>query len=81
MYEYKIMVKVVEPQAQWLDIDMTTVTDVGLAPRLFNLHIDPKEEYPIGHRLNGWLASLAAEVKGHAATFNQYPPKNIGLGQ
>jgi arylsulfatase len=81
MYEYKIHVKVVEPRAQWLDIDMTTVSDVGLAPWLFNLFIDPKEECPVGHRMNAFLASMAAEMKGHAATFKKYPPKDIGLGQ
>ncbi|MDQ6438163.1 arylsulfatase [Mesorhizobium sp. LHD-90] len=81
MYEYKIHVRVVEHKAQWLNIDMTTASDVGLAPWLFNLYIDPKEEYPVGHRMNAWLASMAAELKGHAATFKKYPPKNIGLGQ
>ncbi|WP_455269491.1 arylsulfatase [Rhizobium herbae] len=81
MYEYKIHLKVVQEQAQWLNIDMTTVSDVGLAPWLFNLYIDPKEQYPVGHRMNAWLASMAAEMKGHAATFKKYPPKNIGLGQ
>ncbi len=81
MYEYKIHVKVVEAHAQWLDIDMTTVSDVGLAPWLFNLYIDPKEQYPVGHRMNAWLASMAAEMKDHAASFKKYPPKNIGLGK
>ena len=81
MYEYKIHLKVVQEQAQWLNIDMTTVSEVGLAPWLFNLFIDPKEQYPVGHRMNAWLASMAAEMKGHAATFRKYPPKNIGLGQ
>jgi arylsulfatase A-like enzyme len=81
MYEYKIHVKVVEEHAQWLNIDMTTVSDVGLAPWLFNLYIDPKEQYPVGHRMNAFLASMAAEMKGHAATFKKYPPKDIGLGQ
>jgi arylsulfatase len=81
MYEYKIMTKVVEPQAEWLDIDMTTVADVGLAPWVFNLYIDPKEEYAVGHRMNAWVASLLAEMKGHAATFAKYPAKEIGLGQ
>lgn len=81
MYEYKIHVKVVEEHAQWLNIDMTTVSDVGLAPWLFNLYIDPKEQYPVGHRMNAFLASMAAEMKAHAATFKKYPPKNIGLGQ
>ena len=61
------------------NIDMTTVSDVGLAPWLFNLYIDPKEQYPVGHRMNAWLASMAAEMKGHAATFKKYPPKDIGL--
>jgi arylsulfatase len=81
MYEYKIHVKVVEHHAQWLNIDMTTVADVGLAPWLFNLYIDPKEEYPVGHRMNAFLASMAAEMRGHAATFRAYPPKDIGLGR
>lgn len=81
MYEYKIMVKVIEEQAQWLNIDMTTSSDVGLAPWIFNLYIDPKEQYPVGHRMNAWMASLAAEMKAHAATFKKFPPKNIGLGQ
>jgi len=81
MYEYKIHVKVVEEHAQWLNIDMTTVSDVGLAPWLFNLYIDPKEQYPVGHRMNAFLASMAAEMKGHATTLKKYPPKDIGLGQ
>jgi arylsulfatase len=79
MYEYKIHIKIVETHAQWLDIDMTTQSDVGLAPWLFNLYIDPKEQYPVGHRMNAWLASMAAELKEHAATFKKYPPKDIGL--
>ena len=81
MYEYKAHVKVIQTQAQWLDIDMTTKAEVGLAPWLFNLYIDPKEEYPVGHRMNAWLASMAGELKGHAATFRKYPPKDIGLAQ
>ena len=81
MFEYKIHVKVVESHAQWLDIDMTTVSDVGLAPWLFNLYIDPKEQYPVGHRMNAFLASMAAEMRAHAGTFRKYPPKDIGLGQ
>lgn len=81
MYEYKFFTKVMETKAQWLDIDMATLTDVGLAPWLFNLYIDPKEQYPVGHRLNPWLASLGNEFKAHAATFKKYPPKDIGLKQ
>ncbi len=81
MWEYKIHVKVVEYHTQWLDIDMSTKSDVGLAPWLFNLYIDPKEQYPVGHRMNAFLASMGSELKAHAATFKKYPPKNVGLAQ
>jgi len=81
MYEYKIHMKVVTTDAQWLDIDATTKHETGLSAWLFNLYIDPKEEYPVGHRMNAWLASMGAEAKGHAATFKQFPPKDIGLGK
>lgn len=81
MYEYKMFTKVMQPQAQWLDIDMATMTDVGLSPWVFNLYIDPKEQYSVGHRLNAWVASLGQEFKAHAAMFKQYPPKDIGLKQ
>ena len=81
MYEYKVLNKVMESHAQWLDIDMATMTDVGLAPWLFNLYIDPKEQYPVGHRMNAWLASLGQEFKAHMATFKKYPPKDVGLKQ
>lgn len=81
MHEYKVFTKIMEAQAQWLDIDMATMTDVGLSPWLFNLYIDPKEQYPVGHRMNPWLASLLQEFKAHAATFKKYPPKDVGLQQ
>ncbi len=63
-----------------MHIDMATVQNVGLAPWLFNLYIDPKEEMPVGHRRNAWLADVVGKLKAHAATFKKYPPKEIGLG-
>lgn len=79
MREYKSHVKVVLAQREMLWIDMSTVQDVGLAPWLFNLFIDPKEQFPVGHRRNAWLASLGAEMKAHAATFRKFPAKDLGL--
>jgi len=79
MYEYKQHFKVVETDRTFLNIDMATVKNVGLAPWLFNLYIDPKEQYPVGHRRNAWLASMGAIAKEHAATFKKYPPKEVGL--
>jgi arylsulfatase len=76
MFEYKLHVKVVETEAQFLDIDMTSTKDVLW---LFNLFIDPKESYPVGHRQNAWLASLGSEIKAHMTTFVKFPPKSVGL--
>jgi arylsulfatase len=81
MYEYKMHVRVLRPQAQWLDIDMATNSQVGLSPWLLNLYIDPKEQYPVGHRMSAWLASIGQELKAHEATFKRYPPKKVGLQQ
>lgn len=78
MYEYKLHFKVVEPERDLLEIDMATVKQPSV-PWLFNLYIDPREEYPVGHRRNAWMASMAAEAKAHAATFKKYPPKEVGL--
>jgi len=44
-----------------------------LAGWYFNLYIDPKEEMPVGHRRNAWLASVTAKLKAHGATFKKYP--------
>ncbi len=77
--EYKEHVKVILPQSTFMHIDMATVQDTATAPWLFNLYIDPKEELPVGHRMNAWLASLAAEMGAHGATFKKYPPKKVGL--
>ena len=80
MYEYKIHVKVVQTHAQWLNIDMTTISDVGLAPWLFNLYIDPKEQYPVGHRMNAWLASMAAEMKGPCGDLQEVSAEEYRVG-
>jgi arylsulfatase len=79
MREYKAHLLVSLAQEKFLYIDMATVVPTGLAPWLFNLYIDPKEEYPVGHRMNAWTASLGAELKAHAATFKEFPPKDLGL--
>lgn len=79
MREYKMHQKVVIPHEKFMWIDMATVQNVGTAPWLFNLYIDPKEEMPVGHRMNAWLATLGAEMKIHGATFAKFPPKKVGL--
>jgi arylsulfatase len=79
MYEYKLHQSVIEAEQPWLELDMSVAKKTGLAPWIYNLYIDPKEETPVGHRLNAFLVSLGAELRGHIQTFKVYPPKNIGL--
>jgi arylsulfatase len=79
MREYKAHVKVILEQSTHMYIDKALIQDVALAPWLYNLYIDPKEEMPVGHRRNAWLATMGQILKEHAATFKKYPPKNIGL--
>ena len=81
MYEYKEYFQYTEPVKDMMNIDYSSAGQTGLAPWLFNLYIDPKERMPVGHRMNAWTAVMAAEAKGHAATFKKFPPKDIGLGQ
>ena len=80
MHELKIHQHVVVNNGSpFLWIDMATVQDVGTAPWLFNLYLNPKEDYTVGHRMSAWLATMGAEMRQHGATFVKYPPKNIGL--
>lgn len=50
-------------QAPHMHIDHLTIQKVGLAPWLFNLYIDPKEEMTVGHRRNAWLATVLGKQK------------------
>lgn len=79
MKEYKAHVKVIIPTSTHMYIDMSTIQNVGLAPWLFNLYVDPKEELTMGHRRNAWLATVLGEAKKHEMTFKKFPPKNVGL--
>lgn len=79
MREYKLHMKVIVPQSEHMHIDYSTVQDAGLAGWYFNLYIDPKEQSPVGHRRNAWLASVLGKIKAHAATLKKFPPKDVGL--
>ena len=79
MREYKLHLKVFKQESVFQGIDFSTKVATGLSPWIFNLFVDPKEEMPVGHRLNPWLATIGNEAKTHATTFKKYPPKEIGL--
>lgn len=80
MREYKLHTKVILPKSKNLYIDMSLLVDLGLAPWLFNLYIDPKEQTTVGHRRNAWLATIGGQLKAHLKTFKKFPAKKIGLG-
>jgi arylsulfatase len=75
----KEQAKAILSQSTFMHIDMATVNDTAIAPWLFNLRSDPKEELPVGHHMNAWLASLVAEMGAHGATLKKYPPKKVWL--
>ena len=79
--EYKAHFKIIQRQNEFMWIDNSTVQTAGLSPWLYNLYIDPKEQMPVGHRMNAWLASVGAEARAHSETFRKYPPKDVGLGK
>jgi arylsulfatase A-like enzyme len=79
MRHLKAHIKVIIPQMPHMYIDQATVQNVGLAPWLFDLYLDPKEEMAVGHRLSPWLASVGSKLNAHGALLKKYPPKNIGL--
>ena len=79
MHDYKMHKNVVLPQADLLWIDQSSIFTTGVAPWLFNLSVDPHEQYAVGHRLNAWTATMGAEMNEHGATFVKYPPKKVGL--
>jgi arylsulfatase len=79
--EYKIHLKVFQTAQPRQNIDESTLVGVGLAPWVYNLYADPKEQRSSGHRYFEWgLPRVIELMKKHAATVVKYPPKDIGLG-
>ena len=82
MYEYKIHVKVVRDTRAVAGHRHDDGQPTSASRRGCSISTSTRrKQYPVGHRMNAWLASMAAEMKAHAATFKKYPPKDIGLGQ
>lgn len=78
MREYKAHLLAGLPQEKSLRVDMAAVVLPGLAPWLFNLLVDPTEEYPVAFRLNARTASPGAALSALAATFVSYQPRDPG---
>ncbi|MFM7931564.1 MAG: sulfatase-like hydrolase/transferase, partial [Pirellula sp.] len=79
--EYKIHLKVFNTPAARQNIDQSMLVDTGSSPWVFNLYMDPKEQRSSGHRYFEWGSpTVLGFVGAHAATFQKYPMKDIGLG-
>lgn len=79
--EFKIHMRVFTTAETRQNIDASTVSVTGMSPWVFNLYADPKEQRSSGHRYFEWgFPAVLGMMGGHAATFAQFPRKEIGLG-
>jgi arylsulfatase len=79
--EYKVHFKVFLTPNVRQNIDESVLVDMGLAPWVFNLYNDPKEQRSSGHRYFEWGMPYANYLLGkHLGTFRKYPVKDLGLG-
>ncbi len=79
--EYKIHLRVFLTPETRQNIDASILTVTGISPWVFNLYADPKEQRSSGHRFFEWgFPAALSMMGGHAATFAQFPRKDIGLG-
>ena len=78
--EYKVHFKVFQTGAPRKNIDQSNLMATGSAPWIYNLYTDPKEQVSTGHRFFEWgLPQTINFAKAHAATYQKYPMKSLGL--
>lgn len=78
--EFKIHMRVFNTAETRQNIDASTIAVTGMSPWVFNLYADPKEQRSSGHRYFEWGFPVVLSMMGaHAATFAQFPRKDIGL--
>ena len=80
--EYKIHFKVFLNQAFRRNLDENTLVQVGIAPWVYHLYMDPKEQTSQDHSRFEWgIPQVLQRAAKHNATFEKYPRKDIGLRQ
>ena len=78
--EYKVHFRVFLNQAAHRNLDESINTGLGMAPWVYNLYMDPKEQSSQGHSRFEWgLPQVLQRAGRHMATFEKYPRKDIGL--
>lgn len=79
--EYKVHFKAYLTQNTRQNIDESILVTTSPSPWVYNLYLDPKEQRSSGHRYFEWgLPRVIGLVNKHAATYINYPMKDIGLG-
>lgn len=79
--DYKVHFKVFQTMAPRRNLDQTLLSNIGTAPWVFNLNVDPKEQASEGHRYFEWgMPAVISFQKRHIATMKKYPNTDIGLG-
>lgn len=79
--EYKIHMKVFDVKHPMSNLDESSIINVGMAPWIYNLYMDPKEQASTGHRFFEWgIGTAVGLMTEHAKTYGAFPMKDIGLG-
>ena len=79
-HEFKVHSKIFNIHNTFNDLSEATITKTGMAPWVYNLYADPKEQMSRATSQFEWvLIYLGKEGLRHAATFQKYPMKDIGL--
>lgn len=79
--DYKVHFKIFETKVPRRNLDATILSDIGTAPWVFNLNVDPKEQSSTGHQYFEWgMPAVIAFQKRHLASMKKYPNTDIGLG-
>ncbi|MCY1403744.1 choline-sulfatase [compost metagenome] len=80
--EFKVHFKIFDVKHPGANIDESLVTSTGMSPWVYNLYVDPKEQTSTGHRNFEWgLPRILSQAGRHLATFQKYPPKDLGLAK
>lgn len=79
--DYKVHFKVFDVTETRRNLDATFLQDIGTAPWVFNLNVDPKEMGSEGHRYFEWgVPAVISFQKRHLSTMKEYPNTDLGLG-
>lgn len=79
--DYKIHFKIFQVTETGRNLDATLLNNVGTAPWVYNINVDPKEMRSQGHLYFEWgMPAVLSLMKRHLSTMKKYPNTDLGLG-